>query len=645
MPLRATLKKLIRRDPAASLRERAADLQARIPAQKPVAEAPAAVAEPAAGYSERVAQAAMSHDVLAASAIDHRDGTVSYCDAAGRVSRRPMASWINFNAQQMHSRVQNEMGRRRILEGNPLPAAEYADWEARIRRELRADAVADLAFRPERAFRATQDLRSGAQPISAEVRAAGDAELLALALEWEAVRDAYDQACARQSAVVEAAMADGRPGPAPAGSGPDWQAWFQRSKEWRERTGVDAAEEASGEACRALGAIEDRIAELPAASLAGLRLKARVAQRNEDIDVDWPDKLGEGLTRDLLAFTAKPEVDWHNPPPGFMAAPAIEPFSFTQVHNGIAMELDRLRDLAWAEYHRRTADLREGVSQDEVREHRAKVRADLCLPALTAAVDPGSTEARILAALSRPAGPDPVFALIEEHRSAYAEWDRLSGVWNEMLESDPGYAEAMAASDRPGKREVAAYDALFTARPTTLQGVAALAEYLCEATDRTSPDITPSAGERALSAVTDALRVILATRDECSKRETSLVGMLDLASATMDELRDIQDIAEHVGAAAYAYTWGGRCRQRESHYGAPEHNDIGKLMIWLGDALTSVESAVDEEVARRNPDNRADRETRLALRAFPIIDNGDPDQIEAFARELLAHAAAWREGR
>ena len=48
--------------------------------------------------------------MLAASGIDHRDGTVSYCDAAGRVSRRPMASWLNFNALQMHSRVQSEMG-------------------------------------------------------------------------------------------------------------------------------------------------------------------------------------------------------------------------------------------------------------------------------------------------------------------------------------------------------------------------------------------------------------------------------------------------------------------------------------------------------------------------------------------------------
>ncbi|MCJ2054998.1 hypothetical protein MKL09_00275 [Methylobacterium sp. J-048] len=125
----------------------------------------------------------------------------------------------------------------------------------------------------------------------------------------------------------------------------------------------------------------------------------------------------------------------------------------------------------------------------------------------------------------------------------------------------------------------------------------------------------------------------------------SLVGMLDLTSATIDELRDIQNIAKHVGAAAYAYTWGPRCGTRGGRYGAVEPNGIGKLMHWLGDALTDVETAVDKEVVRRMPDSHADCETRLSMRAVAIIDNGDPDQTAAFARELLAHAEAERAGR
>ncbi|MCJ2056756.1 hypothetical protein MKL09_09330 [Methylobacterium sp. J-048] len=190
----------------------------------------------------------------------------------------------------------------------------------------------------------------------------------------------------------------------------------------------------------------------------------------------------------MLAFTGPAAVDWHNPPPGFMASPAIKPTNFAQIPQGLDMELQRLRGIARAEFRRRTADLHERMGHEEAQKHRAKVRAELFLPALTAAVDPGSVEAQALAALGRQSGPDPVFALIEEHRAAYAEWDRLSDVWGEMAPNSPGYAEAMAASDEPGKREVAAYDALFTARPSTLPGVAALAEYLREATNRTSTD-------------------------------------------------------------------------------------------------------------------------------------------------------------
>ncbi|MGT2488603.1 hypothetical protein ACU4GA_27180 [Methylobacterium oryzae CBMB20] len=431
------LSNLFRRSTAARLRERAAELQARLPAPKPLA-APEAATPPL--HAERVAQARGTGDVLTACGIDHRDGTVSYADATGKVVRRPMAHWIAFTAQQMHTHVQQEIGRRRIIEAGELTAEEHAAWEARIRRELRSDAVHALTFRHDRAFEAAQAFRTGAEPATQELRERSDAELLALTPAFEAAVDLYQQRTDEENSVCAAAGDDGWPGPAPEGSGAEWRAWFQQKEEWRERTGVAAAEEASAEAGATLFRIEEQIADLPAASLAGLRLKARVAQRSDDIGQEWVVGLGEGLVRDILAFT--------------------------------------------------------------------------------------ETQAR------QPAAATP-----------------------------------------------------------------------------------------------------------------SLVGMLDLASATMKELRDIQDTAEHVGAAAYAYTWGPRCRRRENHYGAPEHNDLGRLMLWLGDALTSVESAVDKEAARRRPASPVDREIRLMLRARPIIDNGDLDEIATFAGELLAHASAELSGR
>ncbi|MCJ2012652.1 hypothetical protein [Methylobacterium sp. J-076] len=385
-------------------------------------------------FTDQVLQAGGTGDVLAASGIDHRDGTVSYADATGTVVRRPMSHWIAFNAQQMHGRIQAEIGRRRTIEANHLPADDHAAWEAGVRCELRSDAVHALAFRHVRAFEAADAISAG---VEAARRDGRDAELLTLAPVWEAAADLHQQRIDEMEAVVEAADPDGWPGRAPEGSGPDWQAWFRQKEDWRERWGITAAEEAAGDAGTALHKIELRIAELPAASLAGLKFKARVAQSSDDIGVDWPDNLGAGLVRDILAMT----------------------------------------------------------------------------------------ETRI-------AQPDPAYSY--------------------------------------------------------------------------------------------------------------LVERIDFASATMSELLTIRDVADCVGSVAYAQSWATRCHRGKNAWGNPEYNAAGKLMASVGDALTAVESAAEREAHRRNPSNQAERETRLYMLAPAAIDNGAPDEIEAFARELLAHAEAER---
>ena len=441
MPFRASLKNLIRRDAERpSLRERAADLQARIPTPKPQAEASA----PEPTHADQAAQAGLTGAVLAVSGIDHRDGTVSYADATGKVSRRPMSHWIGFNALQMHNRVQGEISRRRIIEANPLPGDEHEAWEARIRRELRADAIHALTFRHDRAFEAAEAIRTGAEPATQALRKQADVELLAFAPVWEEAVDLYQRLSDEESLIGETASEDGWPGPAPAGAGPEWRAWFQQKEDWRERTGVASAEEAASEAGTALYEIELQIAALPAASLAGLKLKARVGQRSDDIDVTWPEGLGAGLARDILAFT-----------------------------------------------------------------------------------------------------------------------------------------EAQAAPPRP---EIG----------------------------------------------------------------TSLVDQIDFASASLEDLQALHDIANTVADVASAMAWTGRCHARgwnEQSAPGDHYNAAGKLMHWLGDALTDVESAANKEARRRRPTTSCDREKRLEMLALPVIQNGDPDETAAFARELAAHAEAERAGR
>lgn len=45
-------------------------------------------------------------------------------------------------------------------------------------------------------------------------------------------------------------------------------------------------------------------------------------------------------------------IDWTKPPPGFMASPAIKPFGFARIPEGIALELGRLHAIAVAEFER-----------------------------------------------------------------------------------------------------------------------------------------------------------------------------------------------------------------------------------------------------------------------------------------------------
>ena len=165
----------------------------------------------------------------------------------------------------------------------------------------------------------------------------------------------------------------------------------------------------------------------------------------------------------------------------------------------------------------------------------------------------------------------------------------------------------------------------------------ALAEY--------NRKIGPDATDAARNRVRQELRLDTLSATSAAPASPNLVGMLDLASATMTELQSIRDVAERVGSVAYVHAWGPRCRDRVNASGAPHFNAAGKLVQWVGDALTAVESAAEEEARRRTPESRDDRETRLSMLAVTIIDNGDPDETEGFARELLAHAQAERQGR
>jgi hypothetical protein len=215
-------------------------------------------------------------------------------------------------------------------------------------------------------------------------------------------------------------------------------------------------------------------------------------------------------------------------------------------------------------------------------------------------------------------------------------------IWEEQA-GQPEYDEAL------GDRRFALIDAA-EALPATVENIApkalALAwlEYVdqwrrgCGRSDYTTD------GRLALDihAAAAARSATVASAVPAALRKPSLVDMVDFASASLEDLQSLHDIADLVGGVAYATVWSARCKARGQ---GDEPNAAGRLMQWLGDALTDVETAANNEARRRTPLINADRETRLEMLALPVIQNGDPDETEAFARELLAHVEAERQGR
>lgn len=284
MPFRASLKKLIRRDTTApSLRERAATLRASI---SPRVAEPHPLPAPGSEAAKAAWRAACHEHTI-------RTAALNACPELTRPNRDVWSTQSLIRALETGEITVAEYSRL-----HPL-ASERELRFAQIAHELNIGGLFALAYAGE--YPATAP-KPDATP---DLHGGPDAELLALAPQWQAAFYRYEQATQRQIKVNTAAYTANPPGEGPAGAGPEWRAWQARVAEWRERTGVNQAEEASSEALHVLAEIEDRIAKMPAVSLAGLKLKARVAQRNDEIDIDWPDHLGAGIARDILALDAE----------------------------------------------------------------------------------------------------------------------------------------------------------------------------------------------------------------------------------------------------------------------------------------------------------------------------------------------------
>ncbi|KMO39306.1 hypothetical protein VQ02_10215 [Methylobacterium variabile] len=92
---------------------------------------------------------------------DPRSGLMTYADARGDLHTKPFAEGLAFMAARLNAVARTEYHRRFNAEANELDAAGCEELDARLRRELRLDALHILAFRFEQAFAEGQAERQG----------------------------------------------------------------------------------------------------------------------------------------------------------------------------------------------------------------------------------------------------------------------------------------------------------------------------------------------------------------------------------------------------------------------------------------------------------------------------------------------------
>ncbi|GJE19543.1 hypothetical protein [Methylobacterium marchantiae] len=333
---------------------------------------------------------------------------------------------------------------------------------------------------------------------------------------------------------------------------------------------------------------------------------------------------------------------------------------------------------------------------------------------------------------------DPVFALMERHRQTYADWLPHEEATGNVTGGDPARERIFADAKEPGERERAAYDALLTARPSSLAGLAALAAYLPQAVINNGCDDADAEGVQALGSVCDAVLSLMPGSEAEPDAGAVLVGEIldawgewaktcsdgsnsddeeawkrnsDIRDDLIDRAADLPATRENAAAKAIAQCWleyvslWERSRPRDS-YGIDgrlcfDIHDAAQASV-AGDTPAAVEAiplpdvaaislrelrglydiadllhelchalkcqprchddrmgdtpagafagqvldqcvrlmgACEAEANRRKPATLSEADERLCILARAVIENGDPAQTAALARDLQASVA------
>lgn len=308
---------------------------------------------------------------------------------------------------------------------------------------------------------------------------------------------------------------------------------------------------------------------------------------------------------------AEPVVDWSNPPEGFLAYPVDAPFGFIKPEEYLRAETQRLHDVALNEFARRKEAYEagpNGMSGIELAGALDRLRRRLRLDELARAANPERALATEFTT-----GVGTIFyedACGKAHQRPVAHWlsfmaSRLYAV--ATAEENRAFNEA-AGPDQEANRPL--YDRLRRdLRLDALHALAFRSDEMFEAGKEYALGRGPLAGP------------------------VDQTSMPDPAAIALPELRALYDVADLLHELCHALKCQPRCWTHENGF-KPAGDFVERLLAQCQEVM----AACEDEAEQRKPADPYETDERLCILARMVIENGDSEQILAFARDVQAVA-------
>ena len=306
----------------------------------------------------------------------------------------------------------------------------------------------------------------------------------------------------------------------------------------------------------------------------------------------------------------EPDVDWSDPPEGFLPYPVDAPAAFLNIEEYLRLETQRLHDVALAHSARRKAAYQAGGMEGiELAGALDRLRRRLRLAELERAANP---ERAISTEFTPGDGTilyEDVFGMV--HREPVASWIGFMAMhmWAvAKAEESRAFNEKSVPdqeANRPledGLRRDLRLDALFD--------LAFRPDAVFEAARECAIGRGPLAAPAGVAAIPDVIAM------------------------SLHDLRGLHDVAETLHDICHALNCQPRCWEEKTG-DTPAGAFAGRILNECEMMLT----ACEKEAKRRKPASSWEADERLCIIARAVIENGDPIQTAAFARDLQATVA------